>query len=196
MQPARCAASSAGTCPGRSGRDLREALRAEATLGVEERGRHVRRHPPPRNILRGMNFEETAVRLWKRLEREEKIAAAGRFFAEPAAGGLRQRARRHHQGAPPAAAGGALDVSGGAGPRPGLRARSRRAGGGRAARRPPSRRAARDAAASSSTRSACRTRTASSRTRRTRPPWTTAQLRAGAGRPEGAVHARTRSAPT
>ena len=30
-----------------------------------------------------MNFEETAVRLWKRLEREEKIAAAGRFFAEP-----------------------------------------------------------------------------------------------------------------
>ena len=30
-----------------------------------------------------MNFEETAVRLWKRLEREEKVAAAGRFFAEP-----------------------------------------------------------------------------------------------------------------
>ena len=30
-----------------------------------------------------MNFEDTAVRLWKRLEREEKIAAAGRFFAEP-----------------------------------------------------------------------------------------------------------------
>ena len=30
-----------------------------------------------------MNFEETAVRLWKRLEREEKLAAAGRFFAEP-----------------------------------------------------------------------------------------------------------------
>ena len=30
-----------------------------------------------------MNFEETAVRLWKRLEREEKIAAAERFFAEP-----------------------------------------------------------------------------------------------------------------
>jgi hypothetical protein len=30
-----------------------------------------------------MNFEETAVRLWKRLEREERIAAAGRFFAEP-----------------------------------------------------------------------------------------------------------------
>ena len=31
-----------------------------------------------------MNFEDTSVRLWKRLEREEKIAAAGRFFAEPA----------------------------------------------------------------------------------------------------------------
>jgi hypothetical protein len=30
-----------------------------------------------------MNFEETAVRLWKRLERDEKVAAAGRFFAEP-----------------------------------------------------------------------------------------------------------------
>ena len=71
--------------PRRSGRDLREALRTEAPLGVEERSRHVRRHPPPRNILRGDGgFEETAVRLWKRLEREEKIAAAERFFAEPA----------------------------------------------------------------------------------------------------------------
>ena len=30
-----------------------------------------------------MNFEDTAVRLWKRLEREEKIAAAARFFEEP-----------------------------------------------------------------------------------------------------------------
>lgn len=30
-----------------------------------------------------MNFEDTAVRLWKRLEREERIAAATRFFAEP-----------------------------------------------------------------------------------------------------------------
>jgi hypothetical protein len=30
-----------------------------------------------------MDFEETAVRLWKRLEREEKIAAATRFFEEP-----------------------------------------------------------------------------------------------------------------
>jgi hypothetical protein len=30
-----------------------------------------------------MDFEDTAVRLWKRLEREERIAAATRFFAEP-----------------------------------------------------------------------------------------------------------------
>jgi len=32
-----------------------------------------------------MDFEDTAVRLWKRLEREEKIAAAARFFEEPPA---------------------------------------------------------------------------------------------------------------
>ena len=31
-----------------------------------------------------MEFEETAVRVWKRLGREEKIAAAARFFEEPA----------------------------------------------------------------------------------------------------------------
>src|SRR3954469_14969283 len=30
-----------------------------------------------------MDFEETAVRLWKRLEREERVAAATRFFEEP-----------------------------------------------------------------------------------------------------------------
>ena len=30
-----------------------------------------------------MNFEETAVRVWKRLSREEKVAAARHFFAEP-----------------------------------------------------------------------------------------------------------------
>jgi hypothetical protein len=30
-----------------------------------------------------VEFEETAVRLWKRLERDEKIAAAARFFEEP-----------------------------------------------------------------------------------------------------------------
>jgi hypothetical protein len=30
-----------------------------------------------------MDFEETAVRVWKRLERGEKIAAATRFFEEP-----------------------------------------------------------------------------------------------------------------
>jgi hypothetical protein len=30
-----------------------------------------------------MDFEDTAVRLWKRLEKEERIAAATRFFAEP-----------------------------------------------------------------------------------------------------------------
>jgi hypothetical protein len=34
-------------------------------------------------ILRRVEFEETAVRLWKRLERDEKIAAAARFFEEP-----------------------------------------------------------------------------------------------------------------
>ena len=31
-----------------------------------------------------MDFEDTAVRLWKRLEREERVAAATRFFEEPA----------------------------------------------------------------------------------------------------------------
>ena len=31
-----------------------------------------------------MEFEETAVRVWKRLGREDKIAAAARFFEEPA----------------------------------------------------------------------------------------------------------------
>lgn len=31
-----------------------------------------------------MDFEDTAVRVWKRLEREERVAAATRFFAEPA----------------------------------------------------------------------------------------------------------------
>jgi hypothetical protein len=31
-----------------------------------------------------MEFDETAVRVWKRLAREEKIAAAARFFEEPA----------------------------------------------------------------------------------------------------------------
>ena len=31
-----------------------------------------------------MEFDETAVRVWKRLGREEKIAAAARFFEEPA----------------------------------------------------------------------------------------------------------------
>jgi hypothetical protein len=30
-----------------------------------------------------MEFEATAVRLWKRLERDEKVAAAARFFEEP-----------------------------------------------------------------------------------------------------------------
>jgi hypothetical protein len=30
-----------------------------------------------------MDFEDTAVRLWKRLEREERVAAASRFFEEP-----------------------------------------------------------------------------------------------------------------
>jgi len=30
-----------------------------------------------------MDFEDTAVRLWKRLEREERIAAATRFFEDP-----------------------------------------------------------------------------------------------------------------
>jgi hypothetical protein len=30
-----------------------------------------------------VEFEDTAVRLWKRLERDEKIAAAARFFEEP-----------------------------------------------------------------------------------------------------------------
>jgi hypothetical protein len=32
-----------------------------------------------------MEFETTAVRVWKRLEREERIAAATRFFEEPSA---------------------------------------------------------------------------------------------------------------
>jgi hypothetical protein len=31
-----------------------------------------------------MDFEDTAVRVWKRLEREERVAAATRFFEEPA----------------------------------------------------------------------------------------------------------------
>jgi len=31
-----------------------------------------------------MEFETTAVRLWKRLEREDRVAAAARFFEEPA----------------------------------------------------------------------------------------------------------------
>lgn len=30
-----------------------------------------------------MNFEESAVRVWKRLQREEKVAAARHFFTEP-----------------------------------------------------------------------------------------------------------------
>jgi len=31
-----------------------------------------------------MEFETTAVRVWKRLDREDRVAAATRFFAEPA----------------------------------------------------------------------------------------------------------------
>ena len=30
-----------------------------------------------------MDFEDTAVRAWKKLEREERVAAAARFFEEP-----------------------------------------------------------------------------------------------------------------
>jgi len=75
-----------GSAAGRRGFDARETFRGEAALRVEER--RGQWDPPLPNTScalydRGMDFEDTAGRLWKRLSREERLAAAARFFDQP-----------------------------------------------------------------------------------------------------------------
>jgi hypothetical protein len=70
----------------RRGLEAREALRRETALRVEER--RSQWGPPLRKpecalYDRGMDFDDTAGRLWKRLSREERLAAATRFFEQP-----------------------------------------------------------------------------------------------------------------
>ena len=62
---------------GRSAGGARDPLRGQASLGVESGNGHAALYD------RAMDFEDTAVRLWKSLDREERLAAASRFFAQP-----------------------------------------------------------------------------------------------------------------